>query len=169
MNFERMWFELKNKAIQEIGRREFGPEHVQRNKDLLELMSRIEVEDARRSQEARCGCQDHGGRKGPDEKEHGEQKHQDMNEHWEQCKKKGAEILAKIFGNDYVDNLDDLEKKLLEKDRKICMVAGGMEIPESLMNLAREKKISIVHANCEAVEIGRPFPFPFPFPPEFMK
>lgn len=128
MNYERMWFELKNRIVRESSRRELGTSHV---------------------------------------KEQGEQKYQDMKELREQCKKKGAEILAKIFGNDYVDNLDDLEKKLMQKDRKMVMVAGGMEIPENLMNLARERKISIVHANCEAVEIGRPFPFPFP--PGFMK
>lgn len=54
MNFERMWLELKNKAIQEIGRRELGPENAQRNKDLLELMSalRLRTQDGTRKQGA---------------------------------------------------------------------------------------------------------------------
>lgn len=161
MNYERMWFELKNRIVRESSRRELGPPHVKEQEKFLVLMSEIEADEVMKNQ--RCGCcGEQGGTKAPDEKEQGEQKYQDMKELREQCEKKGAEILAKIFGNDYVDNLDDLEKKLMQKDRKMVMVAGGMEIPESLMNLARERKISIVHANCEAVEIGRPFPFPFP-------
>lgn len=169
MNFERMWLELKNKAIQEIGRRELGPENAQRNKDLLELMSRIEVEDARRNQEARCRCQDHGGRKVPNEKDQREQKQQDMNDPRKQPESKGTEILKKIFGSDYVDNLDDLEKKIKEKGRKFIMADGSLEIPERLLNLAKEYKVTITHASCEAFEIGRLFPSPFPLPPEFMK
>lgn len=81
----------------------------------------------------------------------------------------GKDILRKIFGDDFVSDLETLEKKITEGKEPVIMVDGDLEIPDSLEKAAREKNISIAHAHCEAFRVGARVPFPFPFPPGFLK
>lgn len=81
----------------------------------------------------------------------------------------GKDILRKIFGDDFVSDLETLEKKIVEGKEPVIMVDGDLEIPDNLERAAREKNISIAHVHCGAFEVGAGIPFPFPFPPGFLK
>lgn len=125
-----------------------------------------------------CEC---GGCCNPGELEppKGEQAKPDSEATADQCgdteaKSDGTDILKRIFGDDFVSDVETLEKKIREGKEPVIMVDGNMEIPEVLEKEAREKKIDIARVHCGEVKMGKivgnmPFPFPFPFPPGILK
>ena len=138
----------------------------------LNLMSDIEVKAMKeRMRMGECGsCCDHGEPEPPK----GIVGKQDPYKNSESGKSRETESpddgkLRKIFGDDFVSDLETLEKKIVEGKEPVIMVDGDLEIPDNLERAAREKNISIAHVHCGAFEVGAGIPFPFPFPPGFLK
>lgn len=177
MDYQKMWFVMKERLMKEGKRMELQPDYRKAADDHLKLMSEIEIKDMAESQHV-CEC---GGccNTGEPEPPKGEQEKPDPEATAGKCADtekpdEGKEILKKIFGDDFVCDLETLEKKIREGKEPVIMVDGNLEVPESLEKEAREKKIAIAHAHCGEIKMGKvvgnmPFPFPFPFPPGFMK
>lgn len=172
MDYQKMWYMMKERLMKEGKRMELHPDYRKAADDHLKLMSEIEVKIMAESQHV-CEC---GGRCNTNEPVplKGEQAKPDSEETADKCrdtekKPDGTDILKRIFGDDFVSDLATLEKKIKEgKDKEqVIMVDGNLEIPECLEKEAREKKITIAHAHCGEIKIGKvvgniPFPFPFP-------
>lgn len=149
MDYKKMWYTMKENLLRESQRRELGTIRMETVEQHLKIMDDIEVKAMKESQHV-CEC---GG-----EKAACNQKPED-----------GKDILRKIFGDDFVSDLETLGKKITEGKEPVIVVDGDLEIPDSLEKAAREKNISIAHAHCEAFRVGARVPFPFPFPPGFLK
>lgn len=149
MDYKKMWYMMKENLLRELQRRELGTIRTDAADQHLKMMEDIEIKAVKESQHV-CEC---GG-----EKAHCNPKPED-----------GKDILRKIFGDDFVSDLETLEKKIVEGKEPVIMVDGDLEIPDNLERAAREKNISIAHVHCGAFEVGAGIPFPFPFPPGFLK
>lgn len=179
MDYQKMWFVMKERLMKEGKHMELQPDYRKAADDHLKLMSEIEIKTMAESQHV-CEC---GGCCEPGEPEppRGEQAKPDPEATADKCKDTmrkpepdGVNILKKIFGDDFVCDLETLEKKIREGKEPVIMVDGNLEVPESLEKEARDKKIAIAHAHCGEIKMGKvvgdmPFPFPFPFPPGFLK
>ena len=168
MDYKKMWYTMKENLLRESQRRELGTIRMETVEQHLKIMDDIEVKAMKESQHV-CEC---GGEKAAcnqkPEKETGNKR-----EPWEKsasgkCKdtekpEDGKDILRKIFGDDFVSDLETLGKKITEGKEPVIVVDGDLE------KAAREKNISIAHAHCEAFRVGARVPFPFPFPPGFLK
>lgn len=175
MNYQKMWYMMKERLMKEGKRMELQPDYRKAADDHLKLMSEIEIKAMAESEHVcECGgcCND-----GEPEPPKGSQAKPDPEVTADKCadtekKPEGADILKKIFGDDFVSDVETLKKKIREGKTPVIMVDGNLEIPESLEKEAREKKIAIAHAHCEEFKMGRiggGIPFPFPFPPGFLK
>ena len=174
MDYKKMWYTMKENLLRESQRRELGTIRMETVEQHLKIMDDIEVKAMKESQHV-CEC---GGEKAAcnqkPEKETGNKR-----EPWEKsasgkCKdtekpEDGKDILRKIFGDDFVSDLESLGKKITDGKETLIVLDGDLEIPDSLEKAAREKNISIAHAHCEAFRVGARVPFPFPFPPGFLK
>lgn len=160
MDYQKMWFELKEKMVQEAENNEKASWRSQAAQRHLNLMSKIEVESNKEEECSCCGCCD--GEEPEPQK--GERANRDLEE-----KLDGKKILKKIFGDDYAEDVETLEKKIYEKGTKVILLDNDLEIPEQLEKEAKERKIMIAKAEIGAIEVRKGMPFPFPFPLEFMK
>lgn len=152
MDYKKMWYTMKENLLRESQRRELGTIRMETVEQHLKIMDDIEVKAMKESQHV-CEC---GGEKAACNQK--PEKPED-----------GKDILRKIFGDDFVSDLETLGKKITEGKEPVIVVDGDLEIPDSLEKAAREKNISIAHAHCEAFRVGARVPFPFPFPPGFLK
>lgn len=174
MDYKKMWYMMKENLLRESQRRELGTIRMDAIEQHLKIMDDIEVKAMKESQHV-CEC---GGEKTlcnpKPEKETGNKREPWGKTASGKCKdtekpEDGKDILRKIFGDDFVSDLETLEKKIAEGKEPVIMVDGDLEIPDNLERAAREKNISIAHVHCGAFEIGAGIPFPFPFPPGFLK
>lgn len=172
MDYQKMWYVMKDRLMKEGERIGLQPDYRKAADDHLKLMSEIEIKAMAESQRVcECGgcCSDGEpeppkGRQAKPDSETTADKYGDTEK-----KPEGSDILKRIFGDDFVSDLETLEKKIAEGKEPVIMVDGDLEIPDSLEKAAREKNISIAHAHCGAFRVGAGIPFPFPFPPEFLK
>lgn len=175
MDYQKMWYTMKERLMKEGKRMELQPDYRKAADEHLKLMSEIEVKTMAESQRV-CEC---GGCCNPGEPEppKGEQAKPDPEATADkrgdtEAKPDGTDILKRIFGDDFVSDVETLEKKIREGKEPVIMVDGNMEIPEYLEKEAREKRIAIAHAHCGEIKMGKivgNMPFPFPFPPGFLK
>lgn len=174
MDYKKMWYMMKENLLRELQRRELETIRTDAADQHLKMMEDIEIKAVKESQHV-CEC---GGEKAhcnqKPEKETGNKREPWGKPTSGKCKdaekpEDGKDILRKIFGDDFVSDLETLEKKIAEGKEPVIMVDGDLEIPDSLEKAAREKNISIAHAHCGAFRVGARIPFPFPFPPEFLK
>lgn len=172
MDYQKMWYVMKDRLMKEGERIGLQPDYRKAADDHLKLMSEIEIKAMAESQRVcECGgcCSDGEpeppkGRQAKPDSETTADKYGDTEK-----KPEGSDILKRIFGDDFVSDLETLEKKIVEGKEPVIMVDGDLEIPDNLERAAREKNISIAHVYCGAFEVGAGIPFPFPFPPGFLK
>lgn len=172
MDYQKMWYVMKDRLMKEGERIGLQPDYRKAADDHLKLMSEIEIKAMAESQRVcECGgcCSD-----GEPEPPKGRQAKPDLEttaDKYGDTEKKpeGSDILKRIFGDDFVSDLETLEKKIVEGKEPVIMVDGDLEIPDNLERAAREKNISIAHVHCGAFEVGAGILFPFPFPPGFLK
>lgn len=174
MDYKKMWYMMKENLLRESQRRELGTIRMDTADQHLKMMEDIEIKAVKESQHV-CEC---GGEKAhcnpKPEKETGNKREPWGKSTSGKCKdaektEDGKNILRKIFGDDFVSDLETLKKKIAEGKEPVIMVDGDLEIPDSLEKAAREKNISIAHAHCEAFRVGAGIPFPFPYPRDFRK
>ena len=175
MDYQKMWYVMKDRLMKEGERIGLQTDYRKAADDHLKLMSEIEIKAMAESQRVcECGgcCSDGEpeppkGRQAKPDSETTADKYGDTEK-----KPEGSDILKRIFGDDFVSDAETLKKKIREGKGPVIMVDGNLEIPESLEKEAREKKIAIAHAHCGEISMGKVvgnMPFPFPFPPGFLK
>ena len=175
MDYQKMWYVMKDRLMKEGERIGLQPDYRKAADDHLKLMSEIEIKAMEESQRVcECGgcCSDGEpeppkGRQAKPDSETTADKYGDTEK-----KPEGSDILKRIFGDDFVSDAETLKKKIREGKGPVIMVDGNLEIPKSLEKEAREKKIAIAHAHCGEISMGKVvgnMPFPFPFPPGFLK
>lgn len=157
MNYERMWFALKESLINtRMGENNANSLSARM---ALNRMEEVEIQEAKRVQKSvnaapyhECAC----GRR--------EVNNQGTNQTGK-ANRKPEEFLKDIFGNEMVSDLEELAKRIDAKtDDKVdfIMVDGTMDIPEELEDAAREK--GLIFARVEAIKKDS-IPFPgIPFP-----
>lgn len=156
MNYERMWFALKESLIDS---RNDGDISTSLSARLaLHKMDGIEVKEAKKAQQSgnvepnrKCTCECGGHKPDTDQ---------------EECKNSKADVFLKsVFGKDMVTDLEELANRIDAKtDDEIdfLMVDGNLDIPEELEDAAREK--GLIFARVEKVGKGS-IPLPgIPFP-----
>ena len=148
MNFEKMWYALKEKLIAESENDKNWIGTAAQNH--LNEMAKIEVRAKKEPKEEL-------------KEEPGDVK----------VIEDGKEMLKDIFGKDFVDNLEDLKQKLQEDDTRVILADAELEIPEELEKEAKEKNIMIGRAQCGDFAMrGKcpiPMPLPFLFPEGFLR
>ena len=157
MDYQKMWYMMKERLLKEAEKKDSTVGNYVTAKH-LKWMSEIEIKAVAESQRVcECGgcCND-----GEPEPPKGSQAKPDPEATADKCgdtekKPEGADILKKIFGDDFVSDVETLEKKIREGKTPVIMVDGNLEIPESLEKEARDKKIAIAHAHCEEFKMGR--------------
>ena len=157
MNYERMWFALKESLINtRMGENNANSLSARM---ALNRMEEAEIQEAKRVQKSvnadpyhECAC----GRR--------EVNNQGMNQA-RKANRKLEEFLKGIFGNEMVSDLEELANRIDAKtDDEIdfLMVDGNLDIPEELEDAAREK--GLIFARVEKVGKGS-IPLPgIPFP-----
>ena len=174
MNYERMWYQLKERMVASSRNTTRLPENRKAFEEQLKIMADIEVK------ESHLKIYGDDGRaemlfeeKQPEEKKSNIGPGSCAKEEPGDVKviEDGKEMLKDIFGKDFVDNLEDLEKKLDEEGVKVILVDAELKIPEELEKKADEKEIMIGRAQCGAIRMGAmgPLPLPFLFPGGFLK
>ena len=166
MNYKKMWYQLKARAITNSRNTKRTPEERKFFDEMMKMMADVEVEAADKEEYCCCGCSEEIPFFPKDEADP-----EDTKEERQEKEKTGKDILKDIFGKDFVDNLEDLKAKLNEDGVKVILVDADLKIPEELEKEAKEKKIALGRAQCGAFKVGSdgPFPMPFPFPLGFLK
>lgn len=157
MNYQRMWYILKERLMKGIKDGNAGNTKPITGLRMLEMITDIECAEAAvgltgESGERCCNTESCGAEQ--------KQEHQEQRTNGDTEGGNNKEVLRDIFGADFVEDLDVLRQKIEQKDGSkadVIMVDADLDVPEELEKLADEKKIMIARAECVAMGNGFSF------------
>lgn len=155
MNYQEMWYTLKEKLIKEhedLKKTERTGAGTTAVRKVMDDMAKIEVrEAAKHKMLSNSKCGESPGTVGNKQEE--PEKPEDS--------QKGNGKLKDIFGEKFVDDIPTLEQAMKGRKDTVIIIDGNMKVPEHLEQEARDRNIKLARTLYGEVKVSSGFPFPF--------